>query len=258
MSGLYCKHLNKDYSDKMVVKGSKIAELSYMYNILASDNRKSNKNVLVVGEREGREGVTLYTSETLDLNVDNLDCIDISDLEPNSYLSDLVDSKLNVNFINGDLVAYEPDNNYDYVICISVLEHFGMKYGNHNMFGADDTFEIMNDDFIRWNHDLRGILKMSSLLNDDASRVIITIPTGGYMNYDENGFPFLRYYNRQRRDIIQTLLQENEYNIYDEKFYISNDFVNWDETNVGSMSEQNYRHMNPYSPNGLWCFCVGK
>lgn len=248
--------MREDYSDKMVIKGSKIAELAYMHNCL-SQPINNDKDILIIGEREGREGVSMYAVDTLDLDKDSITCTDISELAEDSYLSDLVNEFDNAHFIKADFTEYE-DVKFDYIVCISVLEHFGMKYGNRNMFGDDIAFDVMDDDYIRWNHDIRGLLKMCDLLKNNQSKAIITVPAGGYMNYDENGFPFLRYYNLQRRDLIHKMISEYGYNIYNEKFYISQDFQNWEETNISVMDMQRWGQLNPHSPNALWCFEIGK
>ena len=35
------------------------------------------------------------------------------------------------------------------------------------------------------------------------SKLIITLPIGPYMNYQESGYPFLRYYDLQRQNLIK-------------------------------------------------------
>jgi hypothetical protein len=65
-----------------------------------------------------------------------------------------------------------------------VFEHFGM-FWEGKAYDIDSNLE----DIILWNHDIQGILKSCKLLKNKESKLIITLPVGPYMNYQESGYP---------------------------------------------------------------------
>ena len=123
------------------------------------------------------------------------------------------------------------------------------------MFWEGKAYDIDSDieDVILWNHDIQGILKSCRLLKDIDSKVIITLPIGPYMNYQESGYPFLRYYDQQRQTLIKTKLEENGFKISDEKFFLSTNFTEWFEADSNINSADSYRqYCNSYTPNMIW------
>ncbi len=73
------------------------------------------------------------------------------------------------------------------------------------------------------------------------------------MNYQETGYPFLRYYNEQRQNLIKTKLYETGYELDNEKFFLSTNFSDWYEADSNINSYMSYReYCNPFTPNMIW------
>jgi hypothetical protein len=220
------------------LKGTKLVEVPYFVNQI----KDKDKSVLVVGEcKGGTEGVS---ESLLELGCTNVTTTDILEALPDSWL------RQNTNWahIQTDFIKFDENKKFDYIISISVFEHFGM-------FWEGKAYDIESDleDLILWNHDIQGILKACRLLKDKDSKLIITLPIGPYMNYQETGYPFLRYYDYQRQNFIKNKIKENYFQVAEEKFYLSNDFVEWFEADVNINSPESYKqYCNPYTPNMIW------
>lgn len=221
--------------------GTKIVEVPYFADQLI-DNSKS---VLIIGERWGGiEGV----SETIkELGFADVTTTDILDVEDGAWLKKETDWK----HIKSDFIEFDESNKYDYVISISVFEHFGFWFAGNRMANG-----LVEDDKCYWNHDIRGINKACKLLKDKESKLMITLPAGPYMNYETSGEPFLRYYNKQRQDIIKNECENNGYAVTDEKFYYSDNFEGWDLVSEEINDFKYYQVYNPVTPNVIWGFTI--
>jgi hypothetical protein len=219
-------------------KGTKIVEIPYFLNQISD----INKEILIIGEcKGGTEGVS---ESILELGCKNVTTTDILDSLSNSWLR----QNTNWSHIKTDFIKFDETKKFDYIISISVFEHFGM-------FWEGKAYDIDSDleDIILWNHDIQGILKACRLLKDKNSKLVITLPVGPYMNYQESGYPFLRYYDLQRQNLIKNKIKEAGYTVDNEKFFISTDFNEWYETDNNINSEQSYRqYCNSYTPNMIW------
>lgn len=225
------------------LRGTKIVEVPYF----ADQLEDRDKSILIIGERWGGvEGV----SETIKhLGFNNVTTTDILPVEEGAWLKVNTDWK----HIQSDFIEFDEQYTYDYVISISVFEHFGFWFAGNRM--ADGLAE---DDFCRWNHDIRGINKACRLLKDETSKLIITLPAGPFMNYEDTGEPFLRCYDIRRQELIARELNRNNYKITDEKFYYSEDLEQWSETSKEINQPQYYQHYNPYTPNIIWGVTIQK
>ena len=178
---------------------------------------------------------------------------DILESLPDSWLR----KNTNWKHIKSDFIKFDESNKYDYIISVSVFEHFGM-FWEGKAYDVDSDLE----DLILWNHDIRGIMKACELLKDNNSKLIITLPVGPYMNYKPSGYPFLRYYDKQRQDLITDKLTTSGFK-YNESFFISLDEYGaagtWQEVGEEINNEVHYRrHCNPYSPNRIWGLTIQK
>jgi hypothetical protein len=229
----------------MNLRGTKLVEVPYFINQLKDD---INKDILIIGEcKGGEEGVS---ESIFECGFKNVTTTDILDSLPNSWLRKNTDWK----HIKTDFIKFDEKLKYDYIISISVFEHFGM-FWEGKAYDIDSKLE----DLILWNHDINGILKACKLLKDINSKLIITLPIGPYMNYQESGYPFLRYYDKQRQDLIKRKLSENNYFISNESFFISENFIDWYETDSNINSTENYnKYCNSYTPNIIWGLTIQK
>lgn len=225
------------------LQGTKIVEVPYFADQL--DN--PTKSVLIIGECQGGiEGV----SETIhDKGFANVTTTDIMPSEPGCWLR----KNTNWKHIQSDFIEFDESNKYDYVISISVFEHFGFWFAGNRMANG-----LAEDDKCYWNHDLRGINKACKLLKDTDSKLIITLPAGPYMNYETSGEPFLRYYNTQRQNIIKSECERHGYKVTDEKFYYSQNFADWELTSPEINNPEYYQVYNPWTPNVIWGFTIKK
>ena len=228
----------------MNLKGTKIVEVPYFLNQLIN----IDKEVLIIGEcKGGEEGV----SESIHSSgFKNVTTTDILDSLPDSWLRKNTDWR----HIKTDFIKFNEDLRYDFIISISVFEHFGM-FWEGKAYDIDSTLE----DIILWNHDIEGILKACRLLRDKESKLIVTLPIGPYMNYQESGYPFLRYYDKQRQDLIKRKLSESNCFLSNESFFISENFADWYETdsNINSIESYN-KYCNSYTPNIIWGITIKK
>jgi hypothetical protein len=225
------------------LKGTKLVEVPYFANQLI-DNTQS---VLIIGECQGGvEGI----SETIhEKGFTNVSTTDIMPSLPEYWLR----KNTTWNHIQCDFIEFDESNKYDFVISISVFEHFGFWFAGNRMANG-----LAEDDTCRWNHDLLGINKACTLLKDADSKLIITLPAGPYMNYEDSGEPFLRYYDQRRQNIIKQELQRNGYHITNERFFLSHDFENWEEMSSEINDPQYYSYYNIHTPNVIWCLTIQK
>jgi hypothetical protein len=239
--------------NKFEIKGTKLVEIPYLEKELEKQD-KSDK-ILIVGERVATEGIL---QAVLKRPFDSCLCTDIMPMGENSTLEHIINTDNRVSFTQQDFINTDETTKYKYIICINVLEHFGMNFAEFSGFGG----EYAGDDFIRWNHDLRAIEKMITLLdNAPKSKIIITIPAGqpimsGDIN-PGNQMPFLRRYDFNRIQLITQLVTKNNCNIKN-TFYFSEDFNNWFETSIESTTPEYASTNNPYSPNLIWAFILQK
>lgn len=225
------------------LQGTKIVEVPYFANQLI-DNTKS---VLIIGECQGGvEGVSETIHEKGFINVNTTD---IMPSEPHYWLR----KNTTWEHIQCDFIEFDESKKYDFIVSISVFEHFGFWFAGNRMANG-----LAEDDTCRWNHDILGINKACKLLKDTESKLIITLPAGPYMNYEESGEPFLRYYDQRRQNIIKQELQRNGYFISNEKFYYSSDFTNWEEMTSEINDPKYYSYYNIYTPNVIWGLTIQK
>ena len=191
------------------LKGTKLVEVPYF----TSQINNINKDILIIGEcKGGTEGIS---ESLLEMGCNNVTTTDILESLPDSWLK----QNTKWNHIKTDFIKFDENNKYDYIIAISVFEHFGM-------FWEGKAYDINSEieDIVLWNHDIQGILKACKLLKNKESKLIITLPIGPYMNYQETGYPFLRYYDLQRQNLVKNKIINEGYNIDNEKFYLSTNF----------------------------------
>tara|TARA_B100000131_G_scaffold208441_1_gene200505 strand:+ start:217 stop:903 length:687 start_codon:yes stop_codon:yes gene_type:complete len=225
----------------MNFKGTKKVEIPYFLNRLSDDKDKS---ILIAGECGGFDKI----SESLyDRDFKNVTTTDIRPIQTDSWLDN---NAKEWNHIKVDYIELDEKNKFDYIIAISTFEHFGLFWENTNMFDSGA------DDMLRWNHDLRAIEKSCRLLKDDDSKIFVTLPIGNYMNYDDRGFPIVRYYNIDRRNLILDSLSKENCVIEEETFYHSQNFEEWYESDVELMTPK-YNHIhNLFTPNSIWGFTI--
>jgi hypothetical protein len=73
------------------------------------------------------------------------------------------------------------------------------------------------------------------------------------MNYQETGYPFLRYYDLQRQMLVKNKIQDAGYVVDNEKFFLSTNFSEWYEADSNINSTESYqKYCNPYTPNMIW------
>lgn len=233
------------------IKGTKLVEIPYLENEL-SEQIETDK-VLIVGERIATEGIL---QAVLKRPFTSCLCTDIMPMGPGSTLERIIDADNRVSFVQQDFILAEEETKYDYIICINVLEHFGMNFAEFSGFAG----EYAGDDYIRWNHDLRAIEKMIKLLKKDSkSKIIITVPAGqpimsGDIN-PGNKMPFLRRYDVERIKLIEQIAHKNNMSI-ENTFYYSENFNDWYESDI-SITEPKYSQAhNPYTPNMIWAFTM--
>lgn len=230
--------------------GAKLVELPY----LSQELTDTGKKVLIIGERIGNEGII----ETVLEKTQDILCTDIVDMQPDSILHDIIKETPTVSFVKGDFLAFDESVKYDYIVCINVLEHFGMNFTKIPMF--TDTTVAQPDHIIKWNYDMLALAKMICLLKQ-TGKIIITVPAGNpIMSGDcnpETTMPFLRRYDFFRIQKVKELLEKLQCDIK-ENFYYSDNFVDWMETTIEISHPQNTGRHNPFSPNVIWAFTINK
>lgn len=230
-------------------KGTKIVENQYLEDTIKSFD-SDTLDVLIIGECEGEENVI---QTVLKCNKHKeIQCVDILPLQPNSSLEKIVNSDPTVKFNQTDFVKNQLDKKYDVIVCISVLEHFGMRWNGEKMFDKLDSGE----DDILWNYDLIGLLKMGKLLKNKDSKAIITLPVGPYMNYLDNGLPFLRYYDIKRMNIFEEICANNKLSINNELFYLTENFQDFNTVPKDIAYPEYNGYINSYTPNCIWAFSL--
>lgn len=225
----------------ITLKGTKLVEVPYFANQLTD----TSKSVLIIGERHGGyEGI----SETIhESGYSSVTTTDILDSNKDSWLK----KNTNWNHIVSDFIMFDETLKYDYIISVSVFEHFGFWFAGDRMATG-----LLENDVCKWNHDILGINKACKLLKDKNSKLMITLPAGPYMNYEKSGEPFLRYYDSLRQSLIHKEIAANGYKITNESFFHSIDFVNWDEVSSDINDPAYYSYYNYYSPNVIWAFTI--
>jgi len=248
------KDFRKEHSDLIGVfncelKGMKLVEIPWLEIQLQDQTEECD--VLVIGERTAKDGIT---QAVLKNSFNSIVATDILDCPEDSHLGNLVKNTDCVEFVEADFVSHDYGKKFDYIICINVLEHFGMNFAQHSMFDG----ELAEDDYIRWNHDLRAVKKMMGLLNN-GGKIIITVPGGEpIMSGDvdvANDMPFLRRYDIRRIKIIEKMVEERGMNITSEYFF-SQDFEQWYEADESITQPDKVSYNNPYSPNICWAFVI--
>ena len=225
------------------LQGTKIVEVPYFAEQL-TDNTES---VLIIGERFG--GIEGVSEAVHALGFTNVNTTDILPSPEDSWLRE----NTTWEHVECDFIEFDESKKYDNIVSISVFEHFGFWFAGDRMASG-----LVQDDTCRWNHDLLGINKACKLLKDSKSKLMITLPAGPYMNYEDSGEPFLRYYDYRRQDLIKAELNRNGYYIADEKFYHSQDFTNWQEVGKEINQPEYYSHYNYFTPNVIWAFTIKK
>ena len=230
--------------ENITLKGTKKVEIPYFLNQI---EHGTDKKVLIVGECVAADQIS---TSLIDKECKDVTTTDIRDRPEDGWLNSNTEWK----HINSDFIEFDETNKYDYIISISVFEHFGLFWDNKSMF--DNSTGV--DDYIRWNHDIKGIVKSCKLLKDKDSKVIITLPAGPFMNYNESGHPILRYYDTQRQNLIKETIKGVGCKLTDEKFYYSPDYENWSESDSEINQPKFYHINNSYSPNVIWAFTIQK
>lgn len=218
--------------------GTKIVEVPYFLDQLEDQN----KSILIIGECKG--GVEGISESILEKGFNNVTTTDILNVEPGSWL------KQNTNWkhIQADFIKFDESNKYDYVISISVFEHFGFWFAGDRMFDGE-----YDDDIVRWNHDIVGIKKAAKLLKNKDSKLIITLPAGPYMNFEPaNGFPFLRYYDKLRQQLIRDIMDKEDFKVVNEEYHHTMDFNNWTRVSSQINEMEYYAYYNATTPNTIW------
>ena len=223
--------------NNIILKGSKIAEVPYFSNQLTD----INKSVLIIGERTG--GVEGVSETVKGLGFENVITTDINPSPKDCWLRTNTDWK----HIQNDFIEFDETLKFDYIISISVFEHFGLWFAGDRMANG-----LIEDDSCKWNHDILGINKACKLLKDKDSKLIITLPAGPFMNYESTGEPFLRGYDSLRQSIIKKQIEYNGYEVDNEKFYYSKDWQQWDEVPADINSPNYYPMYSPQTPNVIW------
>lgn len=239
--------------NKFEITGTKLVEIPYLERKL--EKQVESDKILIVGERIATEGIL---QAVLKRPYDSCLCTDIMPMGAKSTLEYIISTDNRVSFIQQDFIEADEEIKYKYIICINVLEHFGMNFAEFSGFSG----EYAGNDFIRWNHDLRAIEKMITLLDDSAdAKIIITVPAGqpimsGDINTG-NKMPFLRRYDFDRIQLIEQLAIKNNCNI-ENTFYFSENFNDWFETDIVATTMQYASTNNSYSPNLIWAFTLQK
>ena len=241
------------------IKGSKLVEIPYLE--LQLRDQTKNDNILIVGERSATEGIL---QAVMKREYKSIRCTDIMEKVPNSPLDLAIQNNNNISFNQQDFIKYDESKKYDYIICINVLEHFGMNFAEFS--GFDDY--VNGDDYIRWNHDLRAIRKMIKLLSKNPkAKIIITVPAGppimqGDINFLGNLMPSLRRYDKHRIEFINEMVKSIDGNLdVDQHFYVTSDYYKWYETDIIITSRYNGKGdfmPNPTSHNIIWAFTIEK
>lgn len=233
----------KQYKNPVRICGCKLVELPYLRKHLV------DQSTLVVGERRGDEGIIGAVREVV--KEGNIICTDMDPVEPGSIVSNLVD-EFWIDYVQEDFTKFPDDiareGLCNQIVCINVLEHFGMGWG--------DKSAILD-----WDKDLDGLNKMMDLMGDSpTARTIITVPAGPPIFYGDclpSGLPFLRRYDKQRMIIIRNLVASRGFKVTNEEFFFSPDLINWtskdineDTINIG------YAQYQLASPNFIWGFII--
>jgi hypothetical protein len=233
------------------IKGTKLVEIPYLDNQL--EGQLKNDDILIVGERIATEGIL---QAVLKRPFNSCLCTDIMNMDIECPLQNIIKSDKRVSFIQTDFVESNFEIKYKYILCINVLEHFGMNFSEVAGFSGSNR-----SDYIRWNHDIRAIEKMIKYLVDDKSKVIITVPVGSPVMHgdvnENNLMPFLRRYDLNRIKMIRKFVGELGYRM-EEEFYYSDNFNDWYSTDESISSIKYNTSNNAFTPNIIWAFTILK
>lgn len=222
-----------------MLKGTKKVEIPYFLDQLEVD-----KSILIIGECVGVDGIS---KGILEKGCTNVTTTDIRATPPDSWLA----QNTNWTHRQTDFLEFDETYKFDFLISVSVFEHFGLYWDNMNMHGSGKESDV-----IRWNHDIKAFEKCCRLLKDKDSKLIVTLPAGPFFNYNENGEPILRYYDKQRQSIVKRAIEKSGCYLSDEKFYFSSNFEDWQETTSDVNNVEFYPYYNMYTPNVIWAFTV--
>ena len=150
--------------NKFEIKGTKLVEIPYLEKELSEQHESDN--ILIVGERIATEGIL---QAVLKRPFTTCLCTDIMPMGKGSTLDYIISTDPRVSFLQQDFIDSDETKKYKYIICINVLEHFGMNFAEFSGFAG----EYSGDDFIRWNHDLRALEKMILLLLSTLAFIIL-------------------------------------------------------------------------------------
>lgn len=226
------------------LKGTKKVEIPYFLNQI---EQGTGESILIVGEVVAADQIS---KSLISKKCSNVTTTDIRERPINGWLN----TNTNWDHITQDFIEFDTNIKFDIIISVSIFEHFGLFWDKKSMFNNKDGIV----DLVRWDHDIRGIEKSCMLLKDKNSKVIVTLPAGPYMNYNDEGYPILRYYNKQRQNIVKKSVDELGCRFTDEKFYYTENFENWSESDPEINEPRFYQLYNPYTPNVIWAFTIQK
>ena len=138
----------------------------------------------------------------------------------------------NLSFHQGNVLAYEPQEGFDFITSISVIEHIGL-----GAYGEDES-----------RADLEQIAgKLASLLVD-GGKLIITVPFG--QKYSDS---FLRSFSREE---IAMLFDVDNLNLAVERYFVRTKPKSWEPTTLEkAIAVSNERSMRgPTGVNCVGCF----
>lgn len=220
---------------KINICGCKLIEIPFLRENL------SKGSSLIVGEREGHEGVVSTVLEKL--TEEDIFLTDCDGIEEESLVEKLV-LESRVKFLEANFLDYPEDRKFKNIVCINVLEHFGMCWGDKG-------------DILHWNWDLKGLQKMMDICD---GRIILTVPAGPPIFFGDtlnSGKPFLRRYDNQRMEIIRSLVKENGFKFSVDKLFFSPNLVKWKEVGFDILTPQ-YANSYLSSPNLIWGVVIEK
>lgn len=225
MLDLNSKLINNLINDPSIdFRGSKIPEIGYLQNEL-KDVQLLGKSCLVIGEREAFDGIAQSVSS---YKFREITCTDIDYMPEDSNLGKLVAKDKRFSFEKIDFVNWYGIQKFDIQVCISVLEHIGLCPDIFDPSLKIESILTENDDF-HWNDDLRALKNMMGLMKDMKSKVIITVPYGGFYDTHDNGMVWQRYYDIQRKRIVKKFVEECGCKLVTDMVVGTRDFQEWQE-----------------------------
>ena len=142
-------------NDQVRPRGWKLIELPLLERPLK--NKKGTS--LIVGERGGEDGIlaTVLENEGISKPVHCIDIQPIGDDPEKTFGAEKI-KEGKIKFFQDDLITWEPEEIYDYVVCINVLEHFGFDQSGN---------------YTKPNYDFKGFEKMLSMCRKN---LLLSIP----------------------------------------------------------------------------------